>query len=438
MGFRSQLSEWVEIELVIWSCTISTSVTVHCPFVGTAHVSTEVLRLGAHQVQLQFYPKGKSSTKHEGKPCFYLFSPQIQPNSKFQIEYECSIEQDNVKYTTGKKSALLTCKTVKEHVVPAQQIARFGTSPTFCLEITSVSAVTDVYLKISRDMNTIRPATFQDGEGGEWKVKFVSGDRSGLTLALAPCASCHQTDMTVLHWKGAFLPKRSKQEPLTLNDDKVMCATTACQDSHVTEFRMETSLNTTQFITNQYLYNKRLLLRVEILKIQHGVIMPQPHDVMVNLGLRGAAKLVDKVQQLEEENARLMLELQELKSNSLLNNNQESVIDKTTQVNEEDFRRPSSTSSQPSNPEAGVSEAQLDHLAGNLGHNWKRLAIKLNFKLNEIEQIEEETSLVRERIFSMLYKWKRRTRRSSTVGKLIDALKSIDEDYDAYRFLLDQ
>ena len=246
MGFRSQLSEWIEIELVVWNCSIKTSITVPCPFVGTAHVSTEAVRLGAHQVQLQFYPKGKSSTKHEGKPCFYLHSPQIQPNSKFQIEYECTIEQDNVKYTTGKKSALLTCKTVKEHVVPAQQIARFGTTPTFCLEVTSVTTVTDVYLRLSRDMNTIRPATFQDGDGGEWKIKFVGGERSGLTLALAPCVTCHQTEMTVLHWKGAFLAKRTKQEPLALNDDKVMCAMTACQDSHVTEFRTETSLNTTQ------------------------------------------------------------------------------------------------------------------------------------------------------------------------------------------------
>ena len=246
MGFRSALSEWLEIEITVWNCTIRSSIEVPYSFAGTAHVSTEVIRLGAFQVQLQFYPKGKASTKHEGKPCFYLFSPQIQPDAKFQIQYECSIEQDDVRYTTGKKSCILTCKTVKEHVVPAQQIARFGTSPTFCLDVTSVSTVSDIYLKLSRDMNTIRPSTFEDGEGGEWKVKFVNGERSGLTLCLAPNINCYQSDMTVLHWKGSFMPKRSKQEPLPLNDDKVMCASTACQDSHVTEFRMETSLSTTQ------------------------------------------------------------------------------------------------------------------------------------------------------------------------------------------------
>lgn len=440
MGFRSTLSDWIEIELTVWNCSTRSSMDVSsCSYLGTSHISTDVLTLGTCRAQLQFYAKGKPTTKHEGKPCFYLHTPQIPSGLKFKLSYECMIEQEDVRYTTGGKSAIFNNRTVKEHPVPSQQLARFGGSPTFSLLITSVSLISDITLKLSRDMNTIRAGTFTDGEGGHWKIRFIGGERAGLTLALAPCpSSLHTiTDISVLHWKGAFMPRRQKQDPLPLNDDKIMCATTACQQSHVTEFRLDTSLNTTKFITSQYLQNKRLVFRVEILKVQQAVMVPQPHDMMVNLELRSTEKLLDKVQQLEEENARLLLELQDLKS---LQMTKTQGVDQTTQVNQEDFRRPSSTSSHPASDiiDTNVTEEQLDNLAGNLGHNWKRLAIKLNFKYNELEQIEEETSLVRERIFSMLYRWKRRTRRGSTIGRLVDALKYVDEDYEAYRFLLDR
>ncbi|XP_019634248.1 PREDICTED: death domain-containing protein CRADD-like [Branchiostoma belcheri] len=84
-------------------------------------------------------------------------------------------------------------------------------------------------------------------------------------------------------------------------------------------------------------------------------------------------------------------------------------------------------------------EKELNKLASNLGAEWEKLAIELDFKKSELYKFKEDNkNSVHGQIFDMLCTWKGKQGSKATVGNLVHSMIEVSIGEDVYKFLLDE
>lgn len=89
-------------------------------------------------------------------------------------------------------------------------------------------------------------------------------------------------------------------------------------------------------------------------------------------------------------------------------------------------------------PEALVTDQDLNKIAGEIGPEWKKVGLSLGLSKTQLFQCEADNpNAVHDKIFAMLHKWKRKEQHNATRSVLINKLAATDSvDPSAFEFML--